>query len=152
MKTFLVLIALSLPSLSSAAEFLEVDCYISQGRNMMKTFDGKVFGTMKTVGDRIIIEGQPLVTHAVHRPGTPDTCRAAMRIESDSYGNSYEIAEYNVTVFEFDYSLIELSCASGSVVKRYGNLGNFKKAMEASVRRDASMGQKPLCLDFTGIE
>ena len=152
MKTLLAVIILSLPTLTSAAEYLDVECYIAEGTTVTKTFDGLIFGTVKNSGNRIILEGKNVATAAVHRPGTPDTCKSAYdTIWSDS-GYSYESKVSNVYLYEFDYSLVDLSCAQGSVVKRYGDLANFRKAIEAQNRRNTYADSKPYCLDFSGLE
>lgn len=152
MKALIVMIALSLPTMSSAAEYLKVDCYIAEGTSVTKTFEGYVFGTVKTAGNRVMVEGKNIATNYVHRRGTPATCKSptATSYDNDGYSSQYDVS--NVYVLEFDYSFIELSCAQGSVVKRFGDLANFSKAMEAQVRRSAPTSEKPHCLDLSSLE
>lgn len=152
MKTLFIMIALTLPSLSSAAEYLDVECYIAEGTTVTKTFDGYVFGTVKTVGNRVIVEGKNIEPSYVHRRGTPDTCKSptGTSYDNDGYSSSYNVS--NVYVLEFDYATVELSCAAGSVVKKFGNLANFTKAIEGWAKRNTQIDSKPICLDLTNLE
>ncbi len=152
MKALFVMIALTLPSLSSAAEYLDVDCYIAEGTTVTKTFDGYIFGSVKTVGNRVVVEGRTLEIDYIRKSDTPATCSSSRVLDYDNDGNSYYRDIDNVKVFAFDFSQVELSCALGSVVKRYGNLDNFKKAQEQANIRSTSSGSKPLCLDLTNLE
>ena len=148
MKTLIALIALSLPTLSSAAEYLDVDCYIAEGTTVTKTFEGFVFGTVKNTGNRVIVEGRTIGVNYVHRRGTPDTCKSPVSTSYDSEGDSYYTNASNVYVMEFDFSTVELSCALGSVVKKYGALPNFTKAIEQWAKRSAVTDS--VCLDLSG--
>jgi len=152
MKSLLVAIALTLPTMSSAAEYMHVECYMAEGTETTKTFEGHVFGTVKNSGNRVLVEGKNIADTWVHRRGTPATCEAPTRWNNDHDGYGYESNNSNVWVFEFDYALIELNCAAGSVVKRYGDIVNFTKAIEARVKRNAPVGGLPKCLDLTGIQ
>lgn len=152
MKSLMIAIALSLPTMSSAAEFMHVECYIAEGTETTKTFEGYVFGSVKNSGNRVLVEGKNIEDNYTHRRGTPATCQAPTSWNNDNDGYGYESKNSNVYVFEFDYAMVELNCAGGSVVKRYGDLANFTKAMEARVRRNASTGELPKCLDLTGIQ
>lgn len=152
MKTTLIAIALTLPTLTSAAEFLDVDCYIAEGTSVERTFNGYVFGTVKTVGERVLVKGKTIEKSYVQRTNTPDTCAPSYHYNTGNDGYDYRVEDNNVTVYEFDFSSVELSCALGSVVKKYGDLANFTKALEAQARRGVPTGKKPQCLDLTGLQ
>lgn len=150
MKTLLAVIALTLPTLSSAADYLKVDCYIAEGTSVTKTFEGYVFGTVKTVANRVMVEGKNIATDYIYRHNTPSICKAFTETDNDSYYGTRSVE--NVYTMEFDFSRVELSCAAGSVVKNFGDLANFKKAMEAQLRRGLPIGVLPYCLDLSNLE
>lgn len=152
MKSLLIAIALTLPTMSSAAEYMHVECYMAEGTETTKTFEGYVLGTVKNSENRVLVEGKNIEDTWVHRKGTPATCEAPTRWNEDNDGHGYQSNNSNVWVFEFDYATVELNCAAGSVVKRYGDLANFTKAIQAKVKRGLSAGSLPKCLDLTGLE
>ncbi len=152
MKTLITMIALTLPTLSSAAEYLDVECYIAEGTTVTKTFDGYVYGTVKTAGNRIVVEGRNIEVNYTHRRGTPDTCKAPTSTNYDNDGYSYQSNVSNVYVMEFDFSTVELSCAQGSVIKKFGALPNFTKAIEQWAKRSTPTDSKPVCLDLSALE
>lgn len=149
MKTLLIAIAMIVSTSVLAAEFLKVECYIAEGTTVTKTFDGYVYGSVKNSANRVLVEGKTIATSYVYRHGTPSTCRASSEVDSDSYYGMRNVQ--NVFLMTYDHSSVELSCAAGSVVKKYGDLANFTKGMENMLSRGLPIGALPHCLDVSGL-
>lgn len=149
MKTIFVLLAIALPTFASAADYLNVTCYISSGASVQKSFEGFIYGSSKTLANRVVVEGQNVLEDTEHRADTPATCMDPRELETDYNGQSYWRDAYNTKVYKMGFTTVELSCALGSVVLKYGPKENFIKAMTP---RSTSSEFKPYCLDFSGLE
>ena len=149
MRSLLGLLVISFPLLASGSEFMKVECFGENNQGLTRTFEGFVFGTVTKIEGRLEIQGQTVRSAYVSRDGTSSDCKSPRQYRGTS--TNY-VRVPNTLVMEYDYGSLDITCASGSVVLRYGDLKRFQKAMVSELKREQSDGGKPYCLDLSALE
>lgn len=133
MKILSAILLASLSYSAFSAEYFHVTCYLplpsTQGAHV--TYSGTLLGTAKKSGDRIEVLGRPVVYETVSNPALKSPCAPATEMDSEYYVG----ANRNEEVYRLDFETVEVVCASGSPLIKYGSLTNFKAAMEASNKK-----------------